>query len=193
MNICVYGASSSTIAKSYINPTEELGEKMAKRGHNLVYGAGALGLMGAAARGVLRGGGKIIGVAPAFFKVDGVLFDECDEMIYTDTMRERKGIMEEKSDAFIMTPGGLGTYDEFFEILTLKQLGRHAKPIAVFNINGYFDPLRAVLENAVNKQFMTPQSLRLCEFFDRPERLLDYLENCSGVLYSISDYKDIKR
>ena len=114
MNICVYGASSSTIAKSYINPTEELGEKMAKRGHNLVYGAGALGLMGAAARGVLRGGGKIIGVAPAFFKVDGVLFDECDEMIYTDTMRERKGIMEEKSDAFIMTPGGLGTYDEFF-------------------------------------------------------------------------------
>ena len=81
----------------------------------------------------------------------------------------------------------------FFEILTLKQLGRHTKPIAVFNINGYFDPLRAVLENAVNKQFMTPQSLRLCEFFDRPERLLDYLENCSGVLYSISDYKDIKR
>ena len=158
MNICVYGASSSTIAKSYINPTEELGEKMAKRGHNLVYGAGALGLMGAAARGVLRGGGKIIGVAPAFFKVDGVLFDDCDEMIYTDTMRERKGIMEEKSDAFIMTPGGLGTYDEY----------------------------------AVNKQFMTPQSLRLCEFFDRPERLFDYLESCSGVRYSISDYKDIK-
>ena len=183
MNICVYGASSDKIDKVYIETVEKMGLEMAKRGHGLVFGGGAEGLMGAAARGMSAGGGKIIGVAPAFFKVDGVLFDECDEMIYTDTMRERKGIMEEKSDAFIMTPGGLGTYDEFFEILTLKQLGRHTKPIAVFNINGYFDPLRAVLENAVNKQFMTPQSLRLCEFFDRPERLLDYLENCSGVFY----------
>ena len=184
MNICIYGASSSSIAKSYINPTEELGEKMAKRGHSLVYGA--------AARGVLKGGGKIIGVVPAFFKVDGVLFDDCTEMIFTDTMRERKGIMEEKSDAFIMTPGGLGTYDEFFEILTLKQLGKHTKPIAVFNINGYFDPLRAVLENAVNKQFMSPQSLRLCEFFDRPDRLLDYLEGYSDSFTSIVDFKDIR-
>lgn len=192
MNICVYGASSSSIAKSYINPTEELGEKMAKRGHSLVYGAGALGLMGAAARGVLKGGGKIIGVVPAFFKVDGVLFDDCTEIIFTDTMRERKGIMEEKSDAFIMTPGGLGTYDEFFEILTLKQLGKHTKPIAVFNINGYFDPLRTVLENAVNKQFMAPQSLRLCEFFDRPDRLLDYLEGYSDSFTSIGDFKDIR-
>ena len=107
-------------------------------------------------------------------------------------MRERKGIMEEKSDAFIMTPGGLGTYDEFFEILTLKQLGKHTKPIAVFNINGYFDPLRTVLENAVNKQFMSPQSLRLCEFFDRPDRLLDYLEGYSDSFTSIGDFKDIR-
>lgn len=192
MNICVYGASSSSIAKSYINATEELGLKLAARGHNLVYGAGALGLMGAVARGTKKGGGKVTGVVPTFFKVDGALFDECDEMLYTETMRERKAIMEERADAFVMTPGGLGTYDEFFEILTLKQLGRHTKPVAVLNINGYFNPLADLLENAANKQFMTSASLKLCPFFESSDRLLDYIEGYHGEFTSIWDYKDIR-
>ena len=158
MNICLYGASSNAIAKSYINPTEELGAKIAERGHTLIYGGGAEGLMGAAARGAYSQGGKIIGIVPSFLNVDGILFDNCDEMIFTETMRERKQLLEEKSDAFIVTPGGVGTFDEFFEILTLKQLGRHSKPIAVFNINGYFDSLIEQLKNAVHKQFMNPES-----------------------------------
>lgn len=191
MNICVYGASSNAIAKSYINPTEELGAKIAERGHTLIYGGGAAGLMGAAARGVYARGGKIIGVVPSFLNVDGILFDNCGELIFTETMRERKQLMEEKSEAFIMTPGGLGTFDEFFEILTLKQLGRHSKPIAVFNINGYFDSLIAQLKNAVHKQFMTTESLELCLFTDSADKLLDYLENSAAAHSQAIIFKDL--
>ena len=191
MNICVYGASSNAIAKSYINPTEELGAKIAERGHTLIYGGGAAGLMGAAARGVYARGGKIIGVVPSFLNVDGILFDNCDELIFTETMRERKQLMEEKSEAFIMTPGGLGTFDEFFEILTLKQLGRHSKPIAVFNINGYFDSLIAQLKNAVHKQFMTTESVELCLFTDSADKLLDYLEDSAAAHSQARIFKDL--
>lgn len=192
MNICLYGASSSAIAKAYVNPTEELGAKIAERGHTLIYGGGAAGLMGAAARGAYSRGGEIIGVVPSFLNVDGILFDNCTELIFTETMRERKALMEQKSDAFIMTPGGVGTFDEFFEILTLKQLGRHSKPIAVFNINGYFDSLIAQLENAVHKQFMNPEIFELFISTDRANRLLDYLENGVSSPTEARIFKNLK-
>ena len=192
MNICLYGASSNAIARSYINPTEELGAKIAERGHTLIYGGGAAGLMGAAARGAYSQGGKIIGIVPSFLNVDGILFDNCDEMIFTKTMRERKQLMEEKSDAFIVTPGGVGTFDEFFEILTLKQLGRHSKPIAVFNINGYFDSLIEQLKNAVHKQFMNPESFELCFFTDNADKLINYIEYAANEPEQAKIYKDLK-
>ncbi len=123
MKICVFGAASAHIDKIYIDTVEELGRKMAERGHSLVFGAGGTGLMGAAARGVKSGGGYVHGVVPSFFKNDGVeqLFDACDKMTYTQTMRERKAIMEDEADAFIITPGGVGTFEELFEVVTLKQ------------------------------------------------------------------------
>lgn len=192
MNICLYGASSSAIAKAYVNPTEELGAKIAERGHTLIYGGGAAGLMGAAGRGAYSRGGEIIGVVPSFLNVDGILFDNCTELIFTETMRERKALMEQKSDAFIMTPGGVGTFDEFFEILTLKQLGRHSKPIAVFNINGYFDSLIAQLENAVHKQFMNPEIFELFISTDRADRLIDYLENSVSSTTEARIFKNLK-
>ena len=191
MNICLYGASSNAIAKSYINPTEALGAKIAERGHTLIYGGGGAGLMGAAARGVYSRGGRIIGVVPSFLNVDGILFDNCNEMIFTETMRERKQLMEEKSDAFVMVPGGLGTFDEFFEILTLKQLGRHSKPVAVFNINGYFDSLIEQLKNAVHKQFMNPESFELCFFTDSGDKLLNYLEYSLNEPSNAKVYKNL--
>ena len=149
MRICLYGASSNQIDEKYIEQTEEFGRILATHGHSLVYGGGAQGLMGAAARGVHEKNGFILGIAPSFFQVDGILFDQCSEFIYTETMRERKQIMEHRAEAFVMVPGGIGTFDEFFEIITLKQLGRHNKPVAIFNINGYYDSLVAMLENAV--------------------------------------------
>lgn len=192
MNICLYGASSNAIAKSYINPTEELGAKIAERGHTLIYGGGAAGLMGAAARGVYSRGGKIIGIVPSFLNVDGILFDKCDEMIFTETMRERKQLMEERADAFIMTPGGVGTFDEFFEILTLKQLGRHSKPIAAFNINGYFNSLIEQLNNAVHKQFMNPEAFELCMFTDNADKLINYIEQSVSKPEQSKVYKSLK-
>lgn len=176
MNICLYGASSTEIDDSYIIATEKLGELLARQGHSLVYGAGGAGLMGAAARGMKRGGGRVVGVVPSFLKVDGVLFDGCDEMIYTDTMRQRKQIMEERADAFIVTPGGIGTYEEFFEIYTLKQLGQLHKPIVIFNIDGYYDELLAMLRHAVDARFMREASLALIAVADTPETVLERLE-----------------
>ena len=193
MNICLYGASSNTIDEKYIKQTEAFGEILAERGHTLVYGAGAGGLMGAAARGVQKKGGKIIGVAPSFFNVDGILFEDCTEMIYTETMRERKGIMEQKADAFVMVPGGIGTFDEFFEILTLKQLGRHNKPIAIFNQNGYYDSITALLENAIKEGFMTEKNRELLGVFEKAEELLSYFENYkSEEVSKLSELKGIE-
>lgn len=177
MNICIYGASSNQINPNYISQTERLGRLMAERGHTLVYGGGNGGLMGAAARGVHNGGGKVIGVAPTFFIEQGVLYDRCDEFIYTETMRERKQIMENRSDAFIMSPGGIGTFEEFFEILSLRQLRRHSKPIAIYNIGGYYDRLDGFIDQAVDERFIMPAVKRLYGCFDSPEQLLDYFEN----------------
>ena len=130
MRSCVFGAASPTIDAEYIEKVEQLGKKMAERGHSLVFGGGGNGLMGAAARGVRRGGGSIVGVIPRFFEDEGVeaICDFCTELVFTETMRERKQIMEDRSDAFIVVPGGIGTFEEFFEILTLKQLCRHEAP-----------------------------------------------------------------
>ena len=181
MNVCLYGASSTKIDNSYILATEELGKLLAEHGHSLVYGAGGAGLMGAAARGMKCGGGRVVGVVPRFLKVDGVLFEECDEMIFTDTMRERKQIMEDRADAFIVTPGGIGTYEEFFEIYTLKQLGQLHKTIVIFNINGYFDNMLAMLRCAVDESFMREASLSLIAVADTPETVLRYLTESSNA------------
>ena len=195
MKICLYGASSNDIAHLYISATEKLGEKIAANGHSLVYGGGACGLMGAAARGVVKNRGKVIGIAPSFFNVDGVLFKGCTEMIYTDTMRERKQLMEQKADAFVAVPGGIGTFDELFEIMTLKQLGRHKKPIAIFNINGYFDELINMLNKAVNHGFMTEGCKKLAPAFSAADRLIAYLESSAFATedYDLKEFKDVFR
>lgn len=182
MNICVYGAASDLIDKVYIEDGEALGYEIAKRGHDLVFGGGGGGLMGAAARGVKRHGGvKITGIVPDFFTedgkhVDGLLFDDIDEYIETDTMRERKSLLDELSDAFVITPGGIGTYDELFEMLTLKNLGQHKKPMAVLNTNGYYDSLLSVLETGIKASFIKEKVRDLLFISNSIDEILDYLE-----------------
>ncbi len=192
MNICVYGASSNLIDKSFIDAIEKLGYDMAKRGHTLVFGAGAEGVMGASARGVKAGGGKVIGIAPGFFNVDGMIFEECDELVRPETMRQRKKMLEDRADAFIMAPGGIGTFDEFFEILTLKQLSRHTKAIAVYNVNGYFDDLLKMMEKAIETNFVKEECKDLYRVFDDAEEMLEYLEEYKPVDLDILNFKNIK-
>lgn len=191
MNICVYGASSTATGKNYINAGEALGEAMAQRGYGLVFGGGASGMMGAVARGMTKGNGKIIGIAPSFFNVDGILYDKCTEFIYPETMRERKMLMDEMSSAFIVTPGGIGTFDEFFEILTLKQLGRHKKPIVLMNTDGYFNSLLQAFDKAIEEKFMNDSNKKLIFVSDNAEEILNYIENYSSEDIPLSKLKSI--
>ncbi|MBQ9993518.1 MAG: TIGR00730 family Rossman fold protein, partial [Clostridia bacterium] len=177
--------------KSYIEAVEQLGRELARRGHGMVFGGGAQGLMGAAARGVSELGGEIIGVAPTFFNVDGILYQHCTEFVYTETMRQRKQIMEDRSDGFIVLPGGIGTFEEFFEILTLKQLGRHNKPIAIYNIADYYDDISRMLEKAIEQNFMKPQCRSLLGVFDEAAAMLDYFEQYDDEAVDVRHMKNI--
>ncbi len=178
MKICVFGASSAHIDGIYIQRVELLCEKLASLGHSLVFGAGGTGLMGAAARGFKRGGGYIHGVVPSFFREDGVeqLYEECDEITYTETMRERKAIMEDLADIFVVVPGGIGTFEELFEVLTLKQLNRHDKGIVIFDIDGYYDGMEIFMETAYMRKFITQKCRHLYENYDNIDDVINYVQ-----------------
>lgn len=175
MKICIYGASSNTIDPIYIEAGEKLGRLMAEAGHTLVYGGGATGLMGAVSRGALEQNGTVIGVSPKFFDLDGILEKRVTEMVFTETMRERKDYMEQISDAFIVTPGGIGTYEEFFETYTLRQLGQLPKPIAILNTKGYYNPMLAMLQFTADQGFMYQSLLNQLIVGETPEEILEAL------------------
>ncbi|MBQ8741105.1 MAG: TIGR00730 family Rossman fold protein [Clostridia bacterium] len=192
MKICIYGASSNAIDNSFLDAGEQLGKTIAQNNHSVVFGGGAAGLMGAVARGSHSENGEIIGICPSFFNVDGALFTDCTEMIYTETMRERKQLLEEMSDAFVITPGGIGTFDEFFEIYTLRQLGVHKKPIVIFNTNGYYNPLIDMLSNAIQKSFMPDTNMDLLFISDNPQEIIEHIENYNPADYNAAEFKFIK-
>lgn len=178
MKICVFGAASAHIDEKYIKAVEQLGEKMVARGHSLVFGCGATGLMGAAARGVKRAGGHIKGVVPSFFKEEAIeiLYEDCDETVYTATMGERKAVMEDSADAFIIAPGGVGTFEETFEVITLKQLNRFDKPIVFFDIDGYYDILEEFLAYSCKEKFINQRTVDLYAIKESADAVLDYIE-----------------
>ena len=191
MRICVFGAASNEIDASYVAVVEKLGEELAKRGHSLVFGAGGCGLMGAVARGVHKGGGEIIGVIPKFFQEENIeaLFENCTDLIFTDTMAERKSKMEDLADAFITVPGGVGTFEEFFEVFTLKQLGRHTKPIALLDINGYYRQLDDFMKVSVKEKFLREECKNLYDYSDSIDEVLDYIEGDKRIVKDVHDLK----
>ena len=176
MNICVFGAAKDDIAGIFFDETEKLGRAIAKRGHKLVFGGGMTGLMGAVARGAKAEKGKVYGIAPRFFDKPGVLLGDCDEFSFTDTMTERKQIMLDSSDAFVIVPGGLGTFDELFEILTLSGIEQNEKPIAILNTAGFYDKLLEFVDFAVAEGFIGKSVYGKFEVFAEPGELLDYVE-----------------
>ena len=192
MRICVYGAASPTIDQTFIDKVESMGKIMVERGHSLVFGGGGNGLMGAVARGVKTSGGKILGVIPKFFDDENIeaVYSNCDELIEPDTMRQRKQIMEDNSDAFIVVPGGIGTFEEFFEILTLKQLCRHEKPIAIYNIDGYYNEIIAALNQAIKKNFVRDDVLDLYFVSENLEEVFKYIEEPPVITKSVNQLKD---
>lgn len=181
MNVCIYGASSSKLDEIYYRECEHFGELLAENGYGLVFGGGNQGLMGATARGVRAKDGYILGITPSFFDLPGVIYQECTEFIATETMRERKQLMEEHSDAIVVLPGGIGTFEEFFEMYTLKQLGRAQHPIVIYNINGFYDPLMAMLEHTVREHFMDAEVLDMLVVKNSAEEVITALKNSSQM------------
>ena len=157
MNICLYGSGSKKIDKIYTDEAYKLGCKMAEEDHTLVFGGGDTGMMGACAKGVHDTGGKSIGIAPEWISEFEPLCTECSKFIYVDSMNQRKQEFLNNSDAFIISPGGIGTLDEFFEIITLKKLKKHDKEIIVFNINHFYDTMLNMIDEMNQKGFLYKQ------------------------------------
>ena len=191
MKICIYGASGQELPRPYSDAARELGRMLAGEGHSLIFGGGAHGLMGACAEGASELGGEIIGIAPRFFDEPGILYPHCSRFVYTETMAQRKTEMEALADAFVVLPGGIGTFEEFFETLTLKQLGQHRKPIVLLNTLDYYDDLVSLLRKAVEGRFLSRGCLELFSLCQEPEEILPAIENArslSGGIHRLEDY-----
>lgn len=151
MNICIFGAASERIPTEIKQEAEKICEQLGNAGYNLVFGAGATGVMGACARGFAKTPAKIYGYVPEHIKNLNIepVFEGCNQLYVTKTLNERKELMEQNSQAYIIMPGGIGTMDELFEVLTLKGLGVENKPIILYNFQGYYNNIITFLENCV--------------------------------------------
>jgi uncharacterized protein (TIGR00730 family) len=159
VNICVYCSSAEPIDPSYLSLAAEVGTRIAADGHGLVSGGGRVSMMGTVARAARAGGAHTVGVIPAHLVPFEVADTDADELIVVDTMRERKRVMDERSDAFLALPGGLGTLEELFEVWTALSLGMHTKPVAVLDPDGFYDPLWSYLDALHSRGFVRSAAL----------------------------------
>jgi uncharacterized protein (TIGR00730 family) len=170
--ICVYCGSSDKVAPKYLDAANAMGLCLAQKGIGLVYGGGSTGLMGAVANAVLAGGGEAIGVIPEFFDTPELAHRQLTELVRVGDMHQRKAKMAQLAEGFIALPGGFGTFEELFEIITWAQIGLHANPIGVLNIDGYFDPLIDLINHAQSQGFIYVEHKHLIAFETEPEALL---------------------
>jgi uncharacterized protein (TIGR00730 family) len=175
--LCVFCGSQVGKQPIYAENARRLGSLLAQHAIALVYGAGNIGLMGVLADAVLQAEGEVIGVIPKALVEKEVAHAQLTELHVVDTMHQRKALMADRADGFAALPGGYGTADELFEILTWAQLGLHAKPIGLLNVAGYFDPLLGWLERMVQEGFLKPKHFRLLQVADQAEQLLNMLIN----------------
>ena len=175
-NICVFSSSSDAVAPEYFEAAREVGAWIARKQMTLVYGGGKIGLMGAVAAAVHRHGGHVVGVIPRYLRKQEVAYEAADELIISKDLRERKAIMEERADAFVALPGGFGTLEEMLEILTLKQLGQHAKPVVFLNTSDFFRPLLGLFEQLYRERFTRPEHRELYHVAAAPADVFAYLE-----------------
>ena len=170
--ICVFCGSSAGFDAVHRDTATKFGALLARETIALVYGGGSVGLMGAVADAVLASGGDVIGVIPRFLATRELLHEGVSDMRVTHDMHQRKALMAELADAFVALPGGLGTFEELFEVLTWAQLGLHRKPIGLLNVAGYFDPLVAMLDRAITDGFCKERHRELFVVESEPVRLL---------------------
>lgn len=173
VKICVFCSSSDAVAPIYRAAADRLGRLLAEGGHELVYGGGGFGLMGAVAASARKAGARVTGVIPRF--ISERTGSDVDELIVTDGLRERKARMEQLADGFIALPGGFGTLEEVLEIVTLGQLGVVTKPVVFINTRGFYNPLNRMFELLYRQRFAKPEFRRLYGFVPTPEAAMAYL------------------
>ena len=181
-NICVYCSSSDLLDDIYYQEARQLGRHIATQGYGLVYGGGNVGLMGVVARSVHENDGYVYGVIPRALKErEGVAYEIADELIVTDSLRERKYLMYEKSQAFITLPGGIGTLEELLETLTLKQLGYHTAPMVIVNTNGFYDALLTLFDQFFEKRFVKPSFPELLTVVGSVDEAMDLINTALNI------------
>lgn len=174
--ITVFCGSSSGSSAIFQEQAYLLGKKIAQRNISLIYGGAKVGLMGAVANGAVENNGKVIGVLPNFLKGKEIAHELLDELVIVETMHERKTKMNELSDGVITLPGGFGTLEEFFEMLTWAQLGLHKKPIAILNIGGFYNELLALIQTMVNKGFLKEVNQKMLIVSNNVDELIDKMQ-----------------
>jgi hypothetical protein len=179
-SLCVFCGSSKGVNPAFAEAAIQTGKLLAERNIRLVYGAGNVGLMGVIADAVLENGGEVLGVIPDFLKAKEICHTGLTELIVTQTMHQRKQIMEERSDGVVVLPGGFGTLDEFFEILTWKQLRLHNKPIGMLNVHGFYDPLLTHFRIMHEAGYIKTANLGLLVVAPEISALLDVMEHPFG-------------
>jgi uncharacterized protein (TIGR00730 family) len=183
MQLCVYCASSDNVEDRYFGLARALAAEMGRRGWSLVYGGGSVGLMGELARSLRASGGTVVGIIPQALLDREVGYLDADELIVTTTMRERKRLMDERAEAFVALPGGFGTLEELLEIMTLRQLGYHDKPIVIVNAGGFFDPLLAQFERIFAEHFTHDRYRDLYVVAPTIEAAVTWLEGSRSTSY----------
>ena len=176
MRICVYCSSSAKIDKSYFEATERLAKEFVKNNVEVVFGGGAIGLMGKLADTIIENKGKIKGIMPRFMNEVEWAHKKVEDLELTDTMHERKAKFLQDIDGLVALPGGSGTLEELLEAITLKRLGQFTKPIVILNTNGYYEPLKQMLEKCVNEKFMHKKHLEIWSFVEEPEEVLEKIK-----------------
>jgi uncharacterized protein (TIGR00730 family) len=180
-SLCVYCGSRQGSLEIYEQTAKAVGEWIGRHQGQLVYGGGNSGLMGIVALATQQAGGRVVGIIPHALAEKELARDDCDEFHLVDNMHQRKHMMAERADAFLTLPGGIGTFEEFFEVWTWKQLGYHNKPIGLLNVDGYYDGLMAFMNNTVNKDFVSDWQMGLIHQSSDLEKLLPLLVQEAGL------------
>ncbi len=190
-SVCVYCGSRPGDSPAFAEAARQVGRQIAGRGWRLVYGGGSNGLMGIVADAALEAGGAVTGVIPQSLMDREFGHPNLDELHVVDTMHDRKRLMAERADAFLALPGGIGTFEELFEVWTWKQLGYHDKPVGLLDVGGYYGPLRQFLASSRDRGFMSAEVHDLLCADDDPTRLLNRLKSLAASATAPDDYRQI--
>lgn len=181
MNVCVYCSSSDRVDPKYVDVATRLGTLLGERKNNLVFGGGNTGPMHALAIAVKESGGRVLSVIPRFFDERGLTYDHSDELVVTEDLQERRMTMIKHSDVFLALPGGFGTLEELAENITMRQLQLHDRPLALVNVDGFWDPFTGFLDRLEEGKFVKPEHRQLVHVADSPEGALEFVDRYAPV------------